>query len=239
MEEMTTLAEIGFWERVSNVFPWLFIALVVLVFTGIVWWALDQFVFKSWNLGSELRKGNLAVAIFAAGIFIGLMIFASSALGAPTDRYDRPFKRASLEYFSTVYPWQIFKAQGMTESNLDPAVCSHVGACGLMQFMPGTALGMGLVDRFRARDSITYGVRYDRQLWGQWTARRTLIDRLRFAFMSYNAGLGNILKFQKRAVAAGLDPNSFSGLYVFIWKEPREYVKRIEWWCARFRGARC
>ena len=60
-------------------------------------------------------------------------------------------------------------------------------------------------------------------------------DRLAFAFMSYNAGLGNVVDvFQVKARQAGADPNRFATIAPFAWPEPRQYVERIARWAARF-----
>ena len=110
-----------------------------------------------------------------------------------------------------------------------------------MQFMPGTAIGMGLTNRFDAKESIRLGIKYDRKLWRQWSAPRPAWDRLQFAFASYNAGLGYVLEFQRKAAAAGVaNPNLWGDVAPFAWGEPREYIERIGRWCARFnRGHPC
>ena len=195
----------------------------------------NWFVFPSFSFGKALKNGNVAVGIFLAGLFLGLFLFAGLAMPAAPGKYDRDFRKAGLYEFGLRVDWMNFKAQGMTESNLDPGVCSGVGACGLMQFMAPTAGDMGLRDRFNAKESIRLGVKYDKRLWNVFTDPRPNWDRLAFAFMAYNAGLGNVLKFQRRAHAAGVNPNLFATVKYFSWTEPREYVLRIERWRNRFR----
>ena len=195
----------------------------------------NRWVFPSFQFGPQLKSGNVAVGIFLAGLFLGLFLFAGLAMPATPGGYDRDFRKWGLYEFGLHVDWMNFKGQAMTESGLNPSVCSGVGACGLMQFMPATAREMGLRDRFDAKASIRQGIRYDRRLWRAFTAPRPCQDRLDFAFMSYNAGLGNVLKFQRRAAAAGADPNLFEAIKPFVWKEPREYVERIWRWRLRFR----
>lgn len=199
----------------------------------------NRWVFPKVDFQRHLAEGNIAVAIFVAALVLGMFLFMGRALGGELDRYDSQFRKWGRYHFGYSYDWRYFKAQGMTESGLKADVCSHVGACGLMQFMPGTARGMGLTDRFNAKASIRQGIRYDRRLWRQFSAPRPTWDRMAFAFMSYNAGLGNVLKFQRAAVADGVDPNLFVTLAPYIWTEPREYVERIARWCQRFGGWKC
>ena len=200
---------------------------------------LDRWIFPKVSFESSLNEGNLAVAVFLAALVLGIFLLMGRATAAPADRYDADFRKWARYHFGYTYPWQAFKAQGMTESNLDPKVCSQVGACGLMQFMPGTAAAMGLQDRFNARASIRRGIAYDRRLWRQFTEPRPAFDRLAFAFMAYNAGLGNVLKFQRRAQRNGADHRLFRAIRPYVWDEPGRYVERIERWCRRFGGRSC
>ena len=218
-------------------------AMLLLVYLAFLFF--NVLVFPTFKFGDALRKGNVAVGIFLAGLFLGLFLFAGLAMPAAPDStltggrgvksYDRDFRKWGLYEFGMRVDWMNFKAQGMTESNLKADVCSHVGACGLMQFMAPTAGDMGLQDRFDAKESIRLGIKYDKRLWNVFAAPRPNWDRLAFAFMAYNAGLGNVLKFQQKAVAAGVDPNLFHTVKYFAWTEPREYVLRIERWRKRFR----
>ena len=202
--------------------------------------ALDALLFPEVRFGLELEGNNLAVGVFLGAVALGvLLLFGGIARAAPPDRYDDGFRFWARYHFGYAIDWQYFKAQGMTESRLEPTVCSGVGACGLMQFMPGTAMAMGLQDRFDARASIREGIRYDRRLWRQWTAPRPAWDRLMFAFASYNAGLGSVLAFQREAARAGSDDsNLWPVVAARAWREPRQYVERINRWCERFTAWR-
>lgn len=192
--------------------------------------ALDALVFPRLDFEEALRRENLPVGIVIAAVILGVFLLAGRAIGAPADRYDASFRKAARLHFGYRYDWRYFKAQGMTESGLRPEVCSHAGACGLMQFMPGTALAMGLSNRFNAKQSIRKGVAYDKQLWRQWSAPRPSRERLNLAFASYNAGLGHVLKAQRRAGGG----NRYAEIAPHLWREPREYVERIQRWQTRF-----
>lgn len=107
-----------------------------------------------------------------------------------------------------LYPsWKRGKAQLIAESNLNPDVCSHVGACGLGQFMPGTwadVVAQLNWDRGISRHDPKYGIQawayYQGRLYQTWRAERTVEDRVSLAEASYNAGLGWILRAQKLCV---------------------------------------
>jgi len=74
-------------------------------------------------------------------LFFILVLFASSSAwaqkGVPST-YDEIFRKYSKQYFGVGFDWKVFKAQAMTESNLNPEAKSWVGAKGLMQLMPAT-----------------------------------------------------------------------------------------------------
>lgn len=128
----------------------------------------------------------------------------------PHHYYDGYFQ----DYGKACFPnadWRWFKAQAMAESNIEPLAVSPVGAVGVMQLMPGTSKEMagilGVEDLpLMPHINIRMGVCYLKRCWDIWQAE-TGIERLRFAWGSYNAGPGNILKAQKVAVKNGLAPD--------------------------------
>jgi membrane-bound lytic murein transglycosylase F len=222
-------------DTLFNIVTLFGVALLGLVLVLVALRLLDRLLFPDLSFESALGSNNVAVGIFLAAVVFGIFFLVSRATAAELDRYDEHFRKWGRYEFGYSYDWRHFKGQGMTESNLDPTVCSQVGACGVMQFMPGTAVAMGLQDRFDAKESIRRGIGYDRQLWRQWQAERPPLDRLQFAFASYNAGLGNVLKFQRAAIVADVEnPNLWEQVAPFAWREPREYIERIERWRGRF-----
>ena len=78
----------------------------------------------------ELRRGNVAVAIFIAA--------RARAAGRLTGRNDPWFRKYTQRYFGVGFDWRLFKAQAVAESDLNPNARSPVGARGLMQVMPAT-----------------------------------------------------------------------------------------------------
>jgi soluble lytic murein transglycosylase-like protein len=201
---------------------------------------LDRVLFPEVSFGQALRDNNIAVGIFLGLLALGLCLLAGRAVAAPgLDRHDDAFRKWGRWHFGYRYDWRVFKAQGMTESGLDPAACSMVGACGVMQLMPGTAVAMGLVDRFDAQESIRAGIAYDKRLWDVFTDPRPERDRLDFAFASYNWGIGNVIRAGQPCARARFGAD-------YLWEhlapclptETQDYVPRIWRWSERFAGSR-
>lgn len=108
------------------------------------------------------------------------------------------------------------------ESTFNPNAKSKAGACGLMQLMPSTAKWMGMTDTSRIFDpglNIKFGTKYLKYLWGQFgegsqadlTAEVIALKSTRMAIAAYNAGPGNVKKYND----------------VPPFKETRDYVKKV------------
>ncbi len=177
------------------------------------------------------------------------MLFAAGAVCStaaraqprdPADRYDDTFRKATKRSFGPAFDWRVFKAQGMAESNLDPAAKSRVGARGLMQLMPNTfrEIASANADLDLINDperNIEAGITYDRRLWLRWENDSIVDDRHRFMFASYNAGRGTLLSAQRHARERRLDPRQWSNIEKIAESVPRwrhgetlDYVRKIE-----------
>ncbi len=156
-----------------------------------------------------------------------------------TARYDDDFRKYSKRFFGAGFDWRVFKAQGMTESNLDPGAKSWVGARGIMQLMPSTFLEIQSKNSdFVAIDddewNIAAGIYYDRRLWRLWRDSVGPDDHRHFMFGSYNAGRIPLLRAQELARSRTLDPRLWQSIEVVAPEVPRwrhdetiEYVRRI------------
>lgn len=102
--------------------------------------------------------------------------------------------------------WLLVKEQCRAESNFDPNIGSAMGAVGLMQLMPETAIQIGVRDRKNPEQSIRGGVEYlVRHCWRVFRLEQGM-ERWRFALGAYNAGVGNIVRAQEIAASRRLDP---------------------------------
>ena len=159
--------------------------------------------------------------------------------GVP-NTYDEIFRKYSKQYFGVGFDWKVFKAQAMTESNLNPEAKSWVGAKGVMQLMPATyqeirSKNPEIGEISDPRWNIAAGIFYDRKLWNSWTGHETIKDRLSFVLSSYNAGRGTILKAKGTAEDEGLDSRAWTNVEIVAPKVPRwrheetlNYVRRIQ-----------
>ena len=105
--------------------------------------------------------------------------------------------------------WMLMAAQGYQESRLDQAAKSHVGAVGVMQVMPATGKELRVGDITRVEPNIHAGVKYIRFVIDRYFKDEPMDDlnKVLFAFASYNAGPGRIRQLRREAAARGLDAN--------------------------------
>jgi len=93
---------------------------------------------------------------------------------------------------ATGIDWRLLAALGYQESMWNPRAVSPFGARGLMMLMPRTAVALGVVDVFDARESIEAGARYLAELHATLPARIGEPDRMWMALASYNMGYGHL-----------------------------------------------
>ncbi len=112
-----------------------------------------------------------------------------------------------VEWYDLGVPWYWVKAQLIQESALNRKAVSYMGAKGLGQFMPLTWKDMERqlwngkeTDVFNPVYNIQATVYYNKWLMSQWRADgRSIEERWALTLASYNAGLGNVLKAQRKA----------------------------------------
>lgn len=157
------------------------------------------------------------------------------------DAYDESFRKYSKRYFGPAHDWRDFKAQGLTESNLDTLARSHVGARGVMQLMPSTFHEVASKNPEIARRindpewNIAAGIAYDRRLWLMWERDSVAAHRREFMFASYNAGRGTLLAAQDLARQQSLDCRQWPSiervapqLRRWRYRETLDYLRRID-----------
>ncbi len=131
----------------------------------------------------------------------------SHSPGASERLYQPLFESAGQEW--DVDP-ALLAAVAKTESAFNPNAVSHVGAQGLMQFMPATAAEMG-VDAFDPASAVDGAARYLRKSLDQFGS-------FELAIASYNAGRGAVSRY------GGIPP----------YPETQNYVEKVlEAWRSR------
>jgi soluble lytic murein transglycosylase-like protein len=118
-----------------------------------------------------------------------------------TDEYQSIIEQASVKYN---VPVDLIKAVISAESDYNPNSVSKSGASGLMQLMPGTAKGLGVVNTFDPRQNIDGGTHYLKSMLDQFKDTK-------LALAAYNAGPNAVIKYN------GIPPYS----------ETQNYVKKI------------
>jgi len=105
--------------------------------------------------------------------------------------------------------WMLMAAQGYQESRLDQAAKSQVGAIGVMQVMPATGKELNVGDITQVEANIHAGVKFIRAMVDRYFANEPMDDlnKVLFAFASYNAGPARVRQLRKEAATRGLDPN--------------------------------
>lgn len=125
------------------------------------------------------------------------------------------------------YTWdaRVFHALVREESNFNPQIRSHAGACGLSQLMPTTASGsakrMGLV--FRSADIWNPAINLKIGAWYLNTLHTRYHDNSAVALAGYNAGELNA----DRWLAAHPDWPTDAYVESITFRETRHYVKRV------------
>jgi soluble lytic murein transglycosylase-like protein len=109
----------------------------------------------------------------------------------------------------------LVRAVVKAESNFNPDAVSYMGAQGLMQLMPRTAVSYDVRDPFDPEENITGGVRYLKRLLTLFNQEVSL------AVAAYHAGENNVFK------VGGIPPIV----------ETQHYVKRVLKFYRRYGGA--
>jgi membrane-bound lytic murein transglycosylase MltF len=127
-------------------------------------------------------------------------------------------------------------AQAYQESGLDQSKRSPAGAVGVMQLLPATAAdpNVGIADIEKLDKNIHAGTKYLRFIVDRYFKDEQMddVNKMLFAFASYNAGPARVSGLRDKAAKMGLDPNVwFHNVEVVaakeIGRETVQYVSNI------------
>ncbi len=143
------------------------------------------------------------------------------------------FKRYAEQYD---FDYLMMAAQAYQESGLDQSKKSHVGAVGIMQVLPTTAAdrNVNIAGIEKLENNIHAGTKYMRFIVNRYYKDEPMDDlnKMLFAFASYNAGPAKVRKLRNKAAAMGLNPNIwFNNVEIaaaeVIGRETVQYVGNI------------
>ena len=143
------------------------------------------------------------------------------------------FKKYAGEYD---FNYLMIVAQAYQESGLDHSKRSPAGAVGVMQLLPTTAKdpNVNIANIEKLENNIHAGMKYLRFIIDRYYKDEPMddVNKLLFAFASYNAGPARVRGLRKEAVAMGLDPNVwFRNVEIVaaksIGRETVQYVSNI------------
>ncbi len=120
--------------------------------------------------------------------------------------YDDLVRKYAKEYG---FDWRLLVSQMYQESRFEPGAKSWMGAMGLMQVMPRTAMELGFEDLHQPETGVHAGVKYLHWLMRRFEPELPVADRTWFALASYNAGIGHVIDARRLARHLGMDPNQW------------------------------
>nr|WP_299206162.1 transporter substrate-binding domain-containing protein [uncultured Brumimicrobium sp.] len=147
----------------------------------------------------------------------------SSIKGSKISPYDDIVKSVAGKYG---WDWRLISALIYQESKFQLNQESWAGAYGLMQFMPTVGPTYGVYPDSPPAVQIDGGIRKIVRNFRDWKSIPDSIQRIKFTFATYNAGLGHVLDAQRLAKKYGKDPLVWDdNVEVFIKKlsEPKYY----------------
>jgi len=134
------------------------------------------------------------------------------------------------------FDYLMIGALAYQESGLDNSKKSSVGAIGVMQVLPTTAAdpNVGVAEIHKIENNIHAGTKYLRFIINRYYKDEPMDDlnKVLFAFASYNAGPAKVRSLRKKASGMGLDPNVwFNNVEIaaakVVGRETVQYVSNI------------
>ncbi|MDG9808593.1 transglycosylase SLT domain-containing protein [Pseudomonas juntendi] len=163
-------------------------------------------------------SGLLLFIVLPVAAILGNVPVARADIPAEAQQYRRELTRIAQAEWGLDAPVATFAAQVHQESRWRFNAKSPVGAQGLGQVMPSTAVWLaelfpdtlGNVQPFNSTWSLMALVSYDRWLADRIKGRNAC-ERHAMVLSSYNGGLGWLIRDRKLASAKGADPLAWFG----------------------------
>lgn len=147
----------------------------------------------------------------------------SSIKGSKISPYDQIIKDVAGRYD---WDWRLIAALIFQESKFQLNQESWAGAYGLMQFMPTVGPTFGVYPDSPPAVQIDGGIRKIIKNFKEWSTIEDSIQRVKFTFATYNAGIGHVLDAQRLAKKYGKDPQIWDDnveIYIKKLSEPKYY----------------
>jgi membrane-bound lytic murein transglycosylase MltF len=134
------------------------------------------------------------------------------------------------------FDYLMMAAQAYQESGLDQSTKSRAGAVGVMQVLPTTASdrNVNVAEIEKLENNIHAGTKYMRFIINRYYKDEPMdhLNKMLFAFASYNAGPAKVKRLRKKTAAMGLNPNVwFNNVEIaaaqVIGRETVQYVGNI------------
>ena len=227
-----------FWKQIFdniNVYP-----NVAVRSGGKIAWAFRKNSPKLKAVVNEFVKGHKEGTMLGNILFKRYLKNTKYVKNALSEKELKKYQ-STVELFKTYagkydFNYLMIVAQAYQESGFDHSKRSPSGAVGIMQLLPSTAKdpNINIPDIERLENNINAGTKYLRFIFDRYYKDEPMdkVNKMLFAFASYNAGPAKINELRKNASAMGFDPNVwFNNVEIAaaksIGRETVQYVSNI------------
>lgn len=207
---------------------------------GKIGWAVRKDSPKLRSIINEFVKVNKKGTLHG-NMALNKYLKSTKYITNPSAKKDRENFKNLVKYFKIYgkqydFNYLLLTALAFQESRLNQNAKSRVGAVGVMQILPSTAMdkNVGIPNIKEVEANIHAGTKYLRFMVDRYFADEGIdkLNRGLLSFASYNAGPAKITRLRKEAKEMGLDPNVWFGNVEVvaakrIGRETVQYVSNI------------